>query len=183
MATTRLKKSSRGYNYTYTDLATIHEELENQDISYAQEIRYNAEAGCDYIWTTLTIAGETKQPICGCRVITGALKGGNPAQEQGSAITYARRYSLLMALGWATEDDDAQSLGRNNEKKNNNTPKVDGGENRLDFNEIRKMVDSCEDMNALRKIKIDVNMKYRLSEAQIKVLKGIFDEKEKKING
>ena len=36
--TTRLKKSSKGYNYKYTELATIHEELENQGITYSQEI-------------------------------------------------------------------------------------------------------------------------------------------------
>lgn len=111
MAITRLKKSSKGYNYKYTELATIHEELEKQGIAYKQEVKYNAEAGADYIWTTLFINDEWQEPLCGCRVITGELSGGNSAQEQGSALTYARRYSLLMALGWATEDDDAQSLG------------------------------------------------------------------------
>lgn len=43
----------------------------------------------------------------------GSLKGNNnPAQQMGSAITYARRYSLLMAYGLATEDDDAASAGQ-----------------------------------------------------------------------
>lgn len=38
--------------------------------------------------------------------------GGNPAQRVGSALTYARRYSLLQVTGLAPEDDDdADSLG------------------------------------------------------------------------
>ena len=47
----------------------------------------------------------------GCRVVNATLSGkSNPAQEHGSALTYARRYSLLMAFGLATDDDDAESL-------------------------------------------------------------------------
>ena len=47
----------------------------------------------------------------GSRVVDATLFGNdNPAQKQGSALTYARRYSLLMAYGLATEDDDANSL-------------------------------------------------------------------------
>lgn len=36
----------------------------------------------------------------------------NTPQGQGSALTYARRYSMLALLGVATEDDDAQSASR-----------------------------------------------------------------------
>ena len=36
----------------------------------------------------------------GARIVQATLMGNNnPAQEQGSALTYARRYSLLMAFG------------------------------------------------------------------------------------
>ena len=39
--------------------------------------------------------------------------GGNPAQRVGSALTYARRYSLLQVTGLAPEDDDdAQGVGK-----------------------------------------------------------------------
>jgi len=34
---------------------------------------------------------------------------GKTPQATGSAITYARRYALLAALGLATEDDDGQT--------------------------------------------------------------------------
>ena len=37
------------------------------------------------------------------------LPVGMDAQKTGSAITYARRYSLMAALGLATEDDDGAS--------------------------------------------------------------------------
>ena len=38
--------------------------------------------------------------------------GGNPAQRSGSALTYAKRYSLLNVTGITPEDDDdAQSVG------------------------------------------------------------------------
>ena len=92
------------YSYKYTDLAQIHEEMERQGLRYFQHIE--TENGVDYMVTTLTnVDGETIRTCRGCRVVDA--NGQNPTQEHGKAITYARRYSLLMALGWATDDDDA----------------------------------------------------------------------------
>jgi hypothetical protein len=69
--------------------------------------------GDDYIMTVKIIDGKEQPAIRGSRVVQATLSGiKNPAQEQGSALTYARRYSLLMAFGLATDDDDAQSLSR-----------------------------------------------------------------------
>lgn len=111
---TTLNKNKEGYGYCYTDLAEIHRYLEQNNLRYYQYIE--RIDGDDYIMTvpqTIQKDGEIIElPVRkGCRVVNATLSGkSNPAQEQGSALTYARRYSLLMAFGLATEDDDAESL-------------------------------------------------------------------------
>jgi hypothetical protein len=111
---TILNKNTEGYGYKYTDIAEIHRYLEENNMKYYQEVETNEINGQDYIMTYRFINGEWEEkPKRGCKVVDATLQGiKNPAQEQGSALTYARRYSLLMAFGLATEDDDAQSLTR-----------------------------------------------------------------------
>ena len=112
MAETNLRKNKNGYGYKYTDLAEIHNYLEENNARYIQKVE--RLDGDDYIFTKRIINDiEDSEWLQGCRVVQATLSGkSNPAQEQGSALTYARRYSLLMAFGLATEDDDAQSLTR-----------------------------------------------------------------------
>ena len=106
---TTLKKNKEGYGYKYTELAEINAYLAENDMFYYQYT--DTIDGIDYIMTVPIIDGEEKAARRGCRIVQATLQGvKNPAQEQGSALTYARRYSLLMAFGLATEDDDAASL-------------------------------------------------------------------------
>lgn len=106
-----LRKNKEGYGYKYTDLSAIHEYLESIGEHYIQHIE--VIDGNDYIVTDKYKGNEKIESVRGCRVVQATLSGkSNPAQEQGSALTYARRYSLLMAYGLATEDDDAASLTR-----------------------------------------------------------------------
>ena len=113
-----VKKNKDGYGYRYTDISEIHRYLEQNNLSYYQYIETNEVNGQDYIYTVPQTIQEDGEIIelparRGCRVVDATLSGiKNPAQEQGSALTYARRYSLLMAFGLATDDDDAQSLSR-----------------------------------------------------------------------
>lgn len=123
MAETNLRKNKNGYGYKYTDLAEIHNYLEENNSRYRQKVE--RIDGDDYIFTKRIVNDvEEDEWIQGCRVVQATLSGkSNPAQEQGSALTYARRYSLLMAFGLATEDDDAQSLTRT--KKEATTEEVE----------------------------------------------------------
>ena len=110
-----LFKNTQGYGYKYTDISEIHRWLEENGIEYYQYVE--PIDGADYMYTVPIINGEEMPPRRGCRIITASLTGKtNPAQEQGSGITYARRYSLLMAFGLATTDDDAQCMTRTENK-------------------------------------------------------------------
>lgn len=105
-----IAKKTEGYGYKYTELADINKYCEDNGIRYYQEVETNEINQKDYIITTL-IWGDKEIKRKGCQIVEATLQGiKNPVQEYGSSLTYCRRYSLLMALGLATEDDDGASL-------------------------------------------------------------------------
>lgn len=116
---TTISKNKNGYGYKYTDLAQIHEYLESINARYIQQIKRIEDD--DYVMTKRCFNDVWEDEwLQGAKIVDAVLSGiKNPAQEQGSALTYARRYSLLMAFGLATEDDDAQSLTQQTTKKGN----------------------------------------------------------------
>ena len=169
-----VKKNSNGYNYKYADLAQIHEELENQGITYYQYIDYDQNADADYIYTVIIKDEKESSPRRGCRVIIGHEAKMSAAQAQGSALTYARRYSLLMALGWATEDDDGASAG----KQMPNQVSHLGG-NKVNFVEVREKLTEIDNLEELNNYWKELN----LTDKQATVLKSDFARRKAKIGG
>lgn len=109
-----IAKKTEGYGYKYTELADINKYCEENNIRYYQEVETSEINQKDYIITYIEKndpLGSKVEKHRGCQIVDAVLQGiKNPVQEYGSSLTYCRRYSLLMALGLATEDDDAASL-------------------------------------------------------------------------
>lgn len=107
-----IAKKTEGYGYKYTELADINKYCMENAIRYWQEVETCEINQKDYIVTFLEYGdGEKPEKHRGCQIVEAKLSGiNNPVQQYGSSLTYCRRYSLLMALGLATEDDDGASL-------------------------------------------------------------------------
>lgn len=104
-----IAKKTIGFGYKYTELADINKYCENNGIRYWQEVETNEINQKDYIITYIDNGEEIKKHR-GCQIVEATLQGAkNPVMAYGSSLTYCRRYSLLMALGLACEDDDGAS--------------------------------------------------------------------------
>jgi hypothetical protein len=95
-------KAGGQYKYTYADLADVidcyRDELSDNGLAVTQTMR--VQDGHMVLITSLLHA--TGQWIAS----EYPLQNYDRPQEQGSAITYARRYSVTSLLGIAAEDDD-----------------------------------------------------------------------------
>lgn len=120
-----LKKNSSGYGYKYTDLAQINMYIDSIGESYYQYIDTINDS--DYIITVrLDKDGKELAHIRGCKVIEARalVNKANAAQDYGALLTYCRRYSLLMAYGLATDDDDANCFNvKEDDKSEKEAPK------------------------------------------------------------
>lgn len=105
------KADTGSYSYKYADLGTVLDAvapiLAEHGLAALQDVRSNIEHKSVEVSTIIVHAS-------GGWISFGPLAfpaTGNP-QQTGSAITYARRYTLSAALGVAAEDDDGKAASQ-----------------------------------------------------------------------
>lgn len=107
--TAQIKSDKGNYQYSYADLSDVIEcyrkPLSANGLSVTQTMRI--DGGHLILVTTLIHkSGQWKDSEY-------PLQAYNRPQEQGSAITYARRYAVTALLGIAAEDDDDGNAAEN----------------------------------------------------------------------
>lgn len=93
-----IKNLSSGYGYHYASLADFAKQgvkipsMRVKPTEFGEYVEYLDD---ENKWQT------------GAKIVIPDMKGMNAAQVYGSALTYARRYTVALAQGIATDDDDA----------------------------------------------------------------------------
>lgn len=109
------------YSYTYATLPTILEVVEPLLGKLGLSVSWRQKHEGQAVSASCVVAHKLgHQEESGYITMPYLTDGGrmNPAQAVGSALTYARRYSLLAILGLAPEDDDdAQGTAVGGEKE------------------------------------------------------------------
>ena len=88
---------SKAYGYNYASLGDIA--LQGFAIP---KMKTGTEEGKEYVYYFDT---DLKEWIRGAEVVVPQMKSMNVAQMYGSALTYARRYTTLMALSLVCDED------------------------------------------------------------------------------
>ena len=158
-----VKNASKGYGYTYSNLADL------------------ARAGIDIPPMKTEKVGEDEyvfakignEWIQGAKVVEMEMKGMNAAQAYGSALTYARRYTVQLVMGIACDDDD--KIEQDGEARRKEI-KI----NRIDFNEVREAIKVIDDVASLQDYYKGLGVEH-MSEAQQKYINGIIGKRKKEL--
>ena len=97
MADKIIKTESKAYGYNYASLTDIV----RQGFELPK-MKTGTENEKEYVYY---YDKEIKEWIRGAEIVVPQMKSMNAAQQYGSALTYARRYTTLMALSLTSGDD------------------------------------------------------------------------------
>ena len=126
-------KSGKRMQRKYADLTSVWDSC-RKELSQNGLVIIQTTKGNRGVTVITTLAHESGQWIRGELVMQ---PGGNDPQSYGSALTYARRYSLAAIVGIATgEDDDAEDATRGKRKEKVKTTYVG---NKAEKNEIERV--------------------------------------------
>lgn len=110
-------KNKKAFNYKYTELDTIVSGIKPVMHKYGLAFMQSVAGGENDTPMTITtrIFSKSGQYIEDSVVLPKiTMKGSNPVQEVGSAISYMKRYCLTAMLGITSDEDiDAATFDRN----------------------------------------------------------------------
>lgn len=110
---------------------------------------------------------ETKEWNLGSKIISDKMGSMNAQQSRGSSESYARRYTTLMALGLAGQDDkNVEADGIEYRKKNN-----------IDFDQVREACQAIDDLDSLSDYYKSLNVA-KMSPAQQKYINSIINKRK-----
>lgn len=159
-----VKNASKGYGYTYSNLA----DLAKAGIEIPP-MKTEKIDGDEYVFAKV---GD--EWIQGAKVVEMEMKGMNPAQAYGSALTYARRYTVQLVMAIACDDDDkVEQDGEARRKEYNN-------QSRIDFQDVRDQAQIIDDMDSLQALYKEL-MAEKLTEKQQAVINRIINERKKEL--
>lgn len=158
-----VKNASQGYGYSYSNLADLAKAGIEIPVMKTQRVD-----GDEYVFAL--IDGEWIQ---GAKVIEMEMKGMNAAQAYGSALTYARRYTVQLVKGIACDDDDKVEA-------DGAAKRVDNKNSKLDFDKIREQLDMLDDIESVKAYYEELK-KVHQSPAQEKYINGMFNKKKAQI--
>ena len=158
-----VKNASQGFGYSYSNLADLAKAGIEIPVMKTQRVD-----GDEYVFAL--IDGEWIQ---GAKVIEMEMKGMNAAQAYGSALTYARRYTVQLVKGIACDDDDKVEA-------DGAAKRVDNKNSKLDFDKIREQLDMLDDIESVKAYYEELK-KIHQSPAQEKYINGMFNKKKAQI--
>lgn len=159
-----VKNASKGYGYTYSNLADLAKA--GVEIPPMKTQRIDGE---EYVFAK--VGDEWLQ---GAKVVEMEMKGMNAAQAYGSALTYARRYTVQLVMAIACDDDDkVEQDGGAKRKESSN-------QNHIDFDQVREACQAIDDIESLEEYYKSLNVT-KMTPAQQNYINGIINKRKKEL--
>lgn len=158
------------FSFNYASLADITEQ--GFEIPQMRIKPIFTPDGTTFVGDYMEYWDDKKQEWClGSRIINEQLGNMNAQQSRGSSESYARRYTTLMALSLAGQDD----------KKVDDDGAERRSQNRIDFNDVREAVKVIDDIESLQEYYKTLGVD-KMSEAQQKYINAIINKRKKELN-
>lgn len=157
------------FGFNYASLADIQEQ--GFEVPKMRIRPIFTPDGTTYVGDYMEYYDEaTKEWNLGSRIISEKMGSMNAQQSRGSSESYARRYTTLMALGLAGQDDkNVEADGIEVRKKNH-----------IDFDQVREACQAIDDIESLEEYYKSLNVT-KMTPAQQNYINGIINKRKKEL--